>query len=166
MKGRNREFGSRPKPPARPARLTEVSPGLALRPEFCSSHQTKHCVSSFAAQPNQPGLRRPLCRPGQQAPYGLAAALGALCHSIWRHLHTRGKMLWKYLTLVLYLGYGSTHPTNQKPLLAEAQSESSPRSQIVVKDRALRGRFLHITGVACFKSQLPVILLTLARFPS
>jgi len=56
-------------------------------------------------------------------------------------------MLLRLLALATCLSYGSTAPTEQKPLILEAVEDAiiggvAPNA----KSRALQGRFLHITG--------------------
>lgn len=84
-------------------------------------------------------------------PYGLAAAILHPLSSFWQYSHSLSKMLWQYLTLFLFIGYGSTHPTEQKPIIADPKTKSTPSGPVIVKDRALQGRFLHITGTMWFE---------------
>ena len=75
-------------------------------------------------------------------------------------------MLWNFLIFALCLSYGSTLPTDQKLLIAKPYTESTPENRVTTKHRALQGRYLHITGTACFQPAVPTTLLRSARLPS
>lgn len=59
-------------------------------------------------------------------------------------------MRYTFLMLALCLGVGKTFPTDQKPLIATSHDTGVAKAQTHTKERALQGRFLHITGMACF----------------
>jgi len=62
------------------------------------------------------------------------------------------KMRWNLLAFGVCLSLGTTLPTEQAPLLAEPVEKAPvPESATAAKDRALQGRFLHITGMVCFR---------------
>ncbi len=58
-------------------------------------------------------------------------------------------MLLRLLALATCLSYGSTAPTEQKPLIVKAMEDGVMGVASDTKGRALQGRFLHITGKSC-----------------
>ena len=60
-------------------------------------------------------------------------------------------MFFRSVLLAALLGYGFALPTDQNPLKVEPLGgHDGPQGQVETKDRDLRGKFLHITGMKIF----------------